>query len=191
MRRKVLILLATAFLLAACDPSGPVPVAPTPVGPVATSTPRAWGDLPTPPAEISKDKPDILVNLTHEQGATLFPARVIARDDSTAAGFQETIHYIGITFELKNNTTHDIDKVTGPLLLYDASGAELDADRVDGTTPIKAGATITQTAYFTDVASMESRQKLKVIPLEQMKAEFRPQFISYSNGTGQEIKYAK
>lgn len=191
MRRMVSLLLAIVLLLSACDSPGPAPIAPTPIASVATSTPRPWSDLPTPPAEIAKDKPDILVTLTHEQGATLFPARVIARDESSAAGFQETVHYIEITFELKNNTTHDIDKVSGPILLYDASGAELDANRVEGTSPIKAGDTVTQTAQFTDVASMDSRRKLKVIPLDQLKAEFRPQYISYSDGTGQEIKYAK
>ena len=189
MRPKILLLVLTALFLVACDSSGPAPATPAPA---VTNTPRPWGELPTPPAEISNSKPEVLVNLTHEQGATLFPVRVLSRDTDSRPGFQEAqVREIIITVEMKNNTNHDIVKVSGPILLHDASGAEIDSAKVEETPSIKAGVAITRAIYFTDTDSMPSRKKLKEVPLEQLSAEFRPRFISYSDGTGQEIQYAK
>jgi hypothetical protein len=134
----------------------------------------------------------VLVSLTHEQGATLFPARVLGRDTDSRPGYLEAqVPEIVLTIEIRNNTNHDIDKVSGPLLLHDATGAEIESAKIEETPAIKAGVVITRALYFTDTDSMPGRKKLKEIPLEQLSAEFRPLFISYSDGTGQEIQYAR
>jgi hypothetical protein len=189
VRPKLLLTIMAALLLAACDSSGPPTATPAPA---ATSTPRPWSALPTPPPEISKSKPDLLVNLTHEQGATLFPVRVLSRAAGSRSGFLEAhIPEIVVTIEMKNNTSHDIERVSGPLLLHDANGEEIDSARIEETPAIKAGVVITRALHFTDTDSMPSRKKLKEVPLEQLSAEFRPLFISYSDGTGQEIQYTR
>lgn len=185
--RATALLLTAILLLSACD-GGSTPPTPTAVA----QEPPPWEAQSTPPAAIQVDQPEILVSITKEEGNTLFPMRVVRRTTSSHPDAQgNPIPFISFIIEVKNNTRHDIAKMSGTVFFNNVNGQEIDADRLDLINPISAGATITHNQEFLANEIVPSRKVLKEVPIKDIRLEFRPLFISYANGVGQEIKYEK
>jgi hypothetical protein len=184
---KATLLIVGVVLLAlsaACD-SGP-PATPAPVV-EPTPTWEAASDLPE---EYTSEQVPGEVTLSREEGQLLFSVRLVGRGSRASSDFQGTRpNYINFLVQLRNNTKHDITKASGTILFNDSSGMFLDGDRVEQVPPVKAGEAVTITHSFLDTESVQVRATLREIPLNDLRVKFQPYFITFQDGTGQEILY--
>jgi hypothetical protein len=171
-------------LLAACDSGTPMTPAP-----VVEPTPT-WEEATDLPEDYTSEQVPGEVRLSREEGQALFSVRLVGREGSTSADFQgnplKSIHFL---VELRNNTRHDISKASGTILFNDSSGMFLDGDRVEQLPPVKAGEAVTITHAFLDTETVPVRATLRETPLNTLRVKFQPYFITFQDGTGQEIIY--
>ena len=185
--KATLLTVALALLLAllaACD-GGP-PATPAPVV-EPTPTWEAASDLPE---EYTTEQVPGEVTLSREEGQSLFSVRLVGREGSASPDFVgNPLKYINFLVELRNNTRHDIGKASGTILFNDSSGMFLDGDRVEQVPAVKAGEAVTITHAFIDTETVKVRATLREITLNTLRVKFQPYFITFQNGTGQEILY--
>ena len=147
--------------------------------------------MPSPPAAYLTSADSPRVSLKAGEAITLFPARVLSRTfgrESQYRGFSTPVPTALFKLEFTNNTRRDVTKFTGALYIKDPDGNRLGVYRIEYDKPVKAGgAAVIDYTIFYNVQVRETTF-MREAPLQDLKLEYRVQYINYSDGNQQEIE---